>query len=62
MFPDMRKRIPLIAGSQASLAFPSRKKTNIVTLNYTTLGVLTAARWKIPFFSDVIPSHSDSSF
>jgi hypothetical protein len=62
MFPGMRNRIPLLAGSQASLASPSGKKANEVTLNYTRLGVLTASQQKIPVFLDVIPSHSASSF
>jgi len=62
MFPGMRNRIPLLAGSRASLASPSGKKANEVTRNYTRLGVLTALRRKIPVFSDVIPSHSASCF
>jgi hypothetical protein len=62
MFPGVRNRFPLLAGSQASLASPSGKMANYVTLNYTRLGVVTASRQKIPVFSDVIPSHSASSF
>jgi len=61
MFPDMRNRI-LCLEVLRPLAFPSGKKVNKVTLNYTRLGVLTAVWWKIPVFSDVIPSHSESSF
>jgi hypothetical protein len=38
MFPGIRNRIPLLAGSRASLASPSGKKANEVTRNYTRLG------------------------
>ena len=62
MFPDMSNRLPLLGGSQASLASPSGKKANKVTLNYMRLGDLTVVRRKIPVFLDVIPSHSESTF